>query len=82
MTQRHIDHTAMTAAGLNLIQQALSIYDSDLRLAVCNRRFSEMFSFPPELSTPGATFQDTIRFLVARGEYGEVEDFDEAKEPA
>ncbi len=78
MTQRHIDHTAMTAAGLNLIQQALSIYDSDLRLAVCNRRFVEMFGFPPELSTPGATFQDTIRYLVARGEYGEVEDFGEA----
>ena len=78
MTQRHIDHTAMTAAGLNLIQQALSIYDSELRLAVCNRRFIEMFDFPPELSTPGATFQDTIRYLVARGEYGEVEDFDEA----
>jgi len=78
MTQRHIDHTAMTAAGLNLIQQALSIYDNDLRLAVCNRRFVEMFGFPPELSTPGATFQDTIRYLVARGEYGEVEDFDEA----
>lgn len=78
MTQRHYDHTAMTAAGLNLIQQALSIYDSDLRLAVCNRRFVEMFDFPQELSMPGATFQDTIRYLVARGEYGEVEDFDEA----
>ncbi|WP_022702406.1 PAS-domain containing protein [Pseudorhodobacter ferrugineus] len=78
MTLRHIDHTAMTAAGLNLIQQALSMYDSDLRLAVCNRRFSEMFNLPAELSTPGATFQDTIRFLVARGEYGEVDDFNEA----
>ncbi|RUS60292.1 response regulator [Pseudorhodobacter sp. E13] len=69
---------AMTAAGLNLIQQALSIYDSDLRLAVCNRRFSEMFSLPPELSEPGAAFEDTIRFLVARGEYGTVEDVEAA----
>ncbi|WP_050527546.1 PAS-domain containing protein [Pseudorhodobacter aquimaris] len=70
--------TAMTAAGLNLIQQALSIYDSDLRLAVCNRRFCEMFNLPDSLSTRGALFEDTIRFLVGRGEYGEVEDVEEA----
>ncbi|HAW47423.1 MAG TPA: hypothetical protein DCX34_09325, partial [Roseovarius sp.] len=40
------DHDAMTMAGLNLIQQALTIYDRDLRLAVCNRRFQEMFALP------------------------------------
>ncbi len=64
----------LTEAGLNLIQQALSIYDSDLRLAVCNRRFQEMFDFPQWLASPGASFEDTIRFLVERGEYGPVDD--------
>lgn len=78
MAPHHDTQIAMTAAGLNLIQQALSIYDSDLRLAVYNRRFAEMFSLPPELSTPGATFQDTIHFLVERGEYGQVDDIAEA----
>jgi len=68
------DATAqMTRAGLNLIQQALSIYDSDLRLAVCNRPFQQMFGLPEALVTPGAAFEDTIRFLVENGEYGEVE---------
>jgi len=33
----------MTRSGLNRIQQALSIYDADLKLAVSNRRFQEMF---------------------------------------
>lgn len=70
--------TAMTAAGLNLIQQALSIYDSDLRLAVCNQRFTEMFDLPPELGQPGASFSDTIRYLVTRGEYGPVDDIEAA----
>jgi PAS fold len=37
---------AMTMAGLNLIQQALSIYDSDLRLVVSNERFRQMFALP------------------------------------
>lgn len=64
----------LTESGLNLIQQALSIYDSDLRLAVCNRRFQEMFDFPQWLVTPGASFEDTIRYLVERGEYGPVDD--------
>ena len=78
MAPHHENQIAMTAAGLNLIQQALSIYDSDLRLAVYNRRFAEMFGLPPELSTRGASFQETIRFLVERGEYGEVDDISEA----
>ena len=69
------DATAhMTRAGLNLIQQALTIYDRDLRLAVCNRPFQTRFDLPEALVTPGATFRDTIQFLVERGEYGEVED--------
>ena len=68
----------LTRAGLNLIQQALSIFDSDLRLAVCNQRYQEMFGLPDLLVTPGATFEDTIRFLVGRGEYGPQPDPEEA----
>jgi signal transduction histidine kinase len=60
----------LTRAGLALIQQALSIFDADLRLAVCNPRYQEMFGLPDHLVTPGADFADTIRFLVAAGEYG------------
>ncbi|MCR8547897.1 PAS-domain containing protein [Salipiger sp. P9] len=67
---------ALTQAGLNLIQQALSIYDSDLRLAVWNRRFGEMFDLPQRLMTEGATFEETIRHLVAAGEYGTVTDIE------
>ncbi|MDG3041296.1 PAS-domain containing protein [Roseicyclus marinus] len=68
------DH--LTRAGLNLIQQALSIYDADLRLAVCNRPFQTMFGLPERLVTPGAPFEDTIRYLVETGEYGEIDDID------
>ncbi|WP_299783956.1 PAS-domain containing protein [uncultured Marivita sp.] len=67
---------ALIQAGLNLIGQALSIYDSDLKLAACNARFAEMFDLPDRLTKPGADFEDTIRHLAARGEYGEIDDFD------
>ncbi|THD83620.1 response regulator [Aliigemmobacter aestuarii] len=71
-------HTGLMRAGLNLIQQALSIFDSDLRLAVWNRRFQEMFDLPPALMQTGASFEDIIRHLVDRGEYGPVDDFESA----
>ena len=68
------DTEKLTRAGLALIQQALSIFDAGLRLAVCNPRYQEMFGLPDHLVTPGATFEDTIRFLVQQGEYGPQDD--------
>lgn len=67
----------MIAAGLNIIQQALSIFDQDLRLVLINRPMQQMFSLPNWLVTPGVSFAEVIRYLAERGEYGEVEDFDD-----
>ncbi|UXU75706.1 MULTISPECIES: PAS-domain containing protein [unclassified Paracoccus (in: a-proteobacteria)] len=67
-------HSELTRSGLNLIRQAISIFDAELRLAVCNRTYQAMFDLPDELTRPGTTFEQTIRFLVARGEYGPQED--------
>lgn len=64
----------LTRSGLNLIGQALSIFDADLRLAVANRQYQAMFGLPEALTLPGASFEDTIRFLVLRGEYGPQND--------
>ncbi len=64
----------LTGAGLNLIQQALSIFDRDLRLAVCNRQYQLMFDLPDALTLPGTSFAETIRYLVQRGEYGPAAD--------
>jgi signal transduction histidine kinase len=71
------DTRTLTMAGLNLIQQALSIYDNELNLVVCNRRFREMFDLPDALVSPGASFEDTIRYLSERGEYGDEADDDQ-----
>ncbi len=64
----------MTRSGLNRIQQAISIYDDQLRLAISNRRFQEMFGLPDHLVAPGAAFADTIRFLADAGDYGQIDD--------
>ena len=67
---------SMTTAGLNLIKQALSIYDSELHLVVANERFREMFEIPDHLMQPGASFEETIRVIAMRGEYGDVDDIE------
>ena len=67
----------MTRSGLNLIKQAISIYDADLNLTVANRRFKTMFSLPDHLLQVGASFAETIHHLATKGEYGEVEDIEE-----
>ncbi|MGR3198539.1 MAG: PAS-domain containing protein [Paracoccus sp. (in: a-proteobacteria)] len=68
----------LTRSGLNLIGQALSIFDADLRLAVANTQYQAMFDLPDSLTEAGASFEDTIRYLVHRGEYGPQDDPDAA----
>ena len=71
-TAEHIQK--LTTAGLNLITQAISIYDSDLQLVLANAQVQKMFGLPSRLVESGASFEDTIRHLADRGEYGEIED--------
>lgn len=71
-------HAALTRLGINRISQALSIFDASLRLAVCNRRYQEMFDFPEAYVTTGVRFEDTIRYMVCRGEYGHFDDTEAA----
>lgn len=77
MTNSYL-HADLTRSGLNLIGQALSIFDADLRLAVSNRQYQTMFDLPDELTQTGASFERTIRYLVERGEYGPQDDPDAA----
>lgn len=75
--ERHSQKVSeMTRSGLNLIKQAISIYDQDLTLLVANRRFKNMFSLPAHLTEIGASFAETIYYLVQAGEYGSVDDID------
>lgn len=67
------DTAVLLRSGLNLIQQALSIYSNDLRLVFANQRFRAMFELPIQLCEPGAKFGDTIKYLAEQGEYGAVD---------
>ncbi len=64
-------------SGLNLIDQAISIFDRDLRLAAWNTRFMTMFQLPPDLASRGRSFEAIIRYLIEAGEYGQIGNVDQ-----
>ena len=61
----------MVAAGLDHIDQGVTIFDQDLRLVTCNRSFLTLLDFPDALGAPGTPFEAFIRYNAERGEYGE-----------
>ncbi|MEE9606075.1 MAG: SpoIIE family protein phosphatase [Candidatus Scalindua sp.] len=64
------DKSALIEAVLDSISQGLVAYDNQLRLIVCNQRFREIRDVPAELSQPGSSFEDWMRFDLKRGEFG------------
>lgn len=71
-TQSRAD--ALMLASMNLIQQAISVFDQDMRVVTFNRPMVKMFDIPADIARPGASFESVIRWLVENGEYGEVDD--------
>jgi PAS domain S-box-containing protein len=57
-------------AGLDLLDQGISVFDRELRLVAWNRPFLELLEFPDALAQVGTPFAEFLRYNVARGEYG------------
>ncbi|MGQ0652453.1 MAG: PAS-domain containing protein [Betaproteobacteria bacterium] len=68
-------------AGLDLIDQGFTLFDSDLHLVAWNRVFFEMLEFPFELARKGTPFEAFMRYNAERGDYGpgNVEDLVQAR---
>ncbi|MCI4664737.1 MAG: PAS-domain containing protein [Neomegalonema sp.] len=67
----HSDHSfALIQAGLDNIDQGITIFDGDLRLVFANVRIQELLDVPPHIMRTGVDFEEVIRFNAERGEYG------------
>ena len=66
----HVQRYEALQAALDLIDQGITLMDSDLRLVAWNRRFLSLLDFPAEMAYIGAPFESFIRHNVLRGEYG------------
>ena len=53
------------------------MFDAAPRLVAWNRKFQEIFDVPDELFAKHQTYAEYIRYLAARGEYGEGDDAEE-----
>jgi len=60
----------MLQAGLDLLDQGITVFDGELRLVAWNRPFLRLLDFPEEMAYIGAPFASFIRFNAERGEYG------------
>jgi PAS domain-containing protein len=60
----------MLEAGLDLLEQGLTVFDGELRLITWNKQFLQLLDFPEHLARPGAAFADVIHYNAGRGEYG------------
>nr|WP_255595623.1 porin [Lysobacter sp. BMK333-48F3] len=56
--------------SLEHLPQGISVVDSQLRLVAWNRRYAELFRYPPELLQIGRPIEDLIRYNARRGLLG------------
>lgn len=54
-------------AGVENIEQGISMVDADMRLVAWNQRYIELLDYPSELVTVGKPIAELIRFNVQRG---------------
>ena len=60
----------MLQAGLDLLDQGITVFDAELRLVAWNKTFLTLLDFPESLAYVGAPFASFIRHNAERGEYG------------
>jgi signal transduction histidine kinase/CheY-like chemotaxis protein len=69
---------ALLRATLEHMSQGVAMYDADHRLVTWNELFREYLEMPDEFLGTDRTFSDYIRYIGARGEFGDDADVEEA----
>lgn len=58
------------SAILDNVIVGIAVFDADQRLRTFNRRFVELYEYPPDFPRCGTSYEDILRFKAGRGEYG------------
>ncbi len=59
------DQAIVNETILNNISDGVAIFDAQLRLVICNRRFGEIYGVPDDLTEPGTTIEALIGAAAA-----------------
>ncbi|MDQ3060584.1 MAG: PAS-domain containing protein [Pseudomonadota bacterium] len=57
-------------AGLDRLDQGLTVIDGNLRIVAWNKAFLRLLDFPESMAYVGADFESFMRYNAERGEYG------------
>ena len=60
-------------AGLDLLDQAIAVFDATPKLVTWNKAMLRLLDFPEKMVRIGTPFEDFVRFNAERGEYGDGE---------
>lgn len=58
-------------AGLDLLDQAIAVFDATPRLVIWNKAMLRLLDFPESMVRVGTPFEAFVRFNAERGDYGE-----------
>jgi diguanylate cyclase (GGDEF)-like protein/PAS domain S-box-containing protein len=66
--------TLQLDAALENMSQGLSMFDAQLRLIVCNKRYAELYGLPDDLTKPGAPLRAILEHHITKGNVREEPD--------
>lgn len=64
--------------AIEALTEGFALFDADDRLVICNRRYREIYAVSAPAMTPGARFEDILRFGLAHGQYPQARGDEEA----
>lgn len=70
MIETELQQEAALGAAIDYIPEGIVVFDRDLKLRVCNRRYHELLDLPPHLVRPGTPLYDIALFIARRGDLG------------
>lgn len=71
-----LEQKRQTDTAVNNMPQGLLLFDSSEKMAVCNRRYIEMYGLSPDVVKPGCSFRDLIKHRKETGSFtGDVEQY-------
>ena len=69
MTQELRHKNIQFDTALNNMIQGLCMFDDEQTLLVCNRRYTDMYGFDPEVVKPGIKLREIMEYSVSIGNY-------------
>jgi methyl-accepting chemotaxis protein len=60
---------ALMEVSLNTMTQGLCMFDKNERLVICNQRYVELYRLSPEISAPGVSIAEMLRYRAANGTF-------------